>query len=61
MNPHLFTPQRKFDEGGASAVAVVLPEVLDSLVELMMDPFGNYLVQKMLDRCSEDQRLEVPP
>ncbi|EFJ45258.1 pumilio family protein [Volvox carteri f. nagariensis] len=25
----------------------------------MMDPFGNYLVQKLLDRCSEQQRLEV--
>lgn len=28
--------QRKFDEGGAGAVAVVLPEVLDSVVELMV-------------------------
>ena len=51
--------QRKFDEGGSTAVAVVLPEILDNLVELMMDPFGNYLVQKMLDRCSEEQRLDV--
>eukprot|EP00878_Enallax_costatus_P024430 GHUV01026068.1.p2 GENE.GHUV01026068.1~~GHUV01026068.1.p2 ORF type:complete len:173 (+),score=55.36 GHUV01026068.1:443-961(+) len=25
----------------------------------MMDPFGNYLVQKLLDRCSEEQRLDV--
>ena len=53
--------QRKFDESGPAAVALVLPEVLQNLVELMMDPFGNYLVQKMLDRCNEDQRLEVPP
>eukprot|EP00983_Pelagomonas_calceolata_P115740 1160230-Pelagomonas_calceolata.AAC.4 len=51
--------QRKFDEGGAGAVAVVLPEVLDNIVELMVDPFGNYLIQKLLDRCSEQQRLEV--
>ena len=51
--------QRKFDEAGAAAVALVLPEVLANLIELMMDPFGNYLVQKMLDRCNEDQRLEV--
>ena len=40
-------------------MALVLPEVLANLVELMMDPFGNYLVQKMLDRCNEEQRLEV--
>lgn len=40
-------------------MSLVLPEVLANLVELMMDPFGNYLVQKMLDRCNEEQRLEV--
>ena len=51
--------QRKFDEAGPAAVALVLPEVLQKLIELMMDPFGNYLVQKLLDRCNEDQRLEV--
>lgn len=51
--------QRKFDDGGASAVAVVFPELLDHVTELMMDPFGNYLVQKLFDRCSEEQRLDV--
>lgn len=51
--------QRKFDEGGATAIAIVFPEVLDNLIELMTDPFGNYLTQKLLDRCSEEQRLEV--
>ena len=25
----------------------------------MVDPFGNYLIQKLLDRCSEEQRLQV--
>ncbi len=25
----------------------------------MTDPFGNYLIQKLLDRCSEEQRLQV--
>ena len=51
--------QRKFDEGGEEAIGAVLPEVLEHLVDLMMDPFGNYLIQKMLDRCTEDQRLQV--
>ena len=51
--------QRKFDEGGPTAIGLVFPEVLDDLVELMTDPFGNYLIQKLLDRCSEDQRLQV--
>lgn len=53
--------QRKFDEGGASAIAAVFPEILDNLIELMTDPFGNYLTQKLLDRCSEEQRLQVQP
>jgi hypothetical protein len=53
--------QRKFDEGGASAIAQVFPEILDNLIDLMTDPFGNYLTQKLLDRCSEDQRLQVAP
>ena len=51
--------QRKFDEGGPIAISKVLPEVLANLIELMMDPFGNYLIQKLLDRCSEDQRLQA--
>ena len=51
--------QRKFDEGGAASIAMVFPEVLDNLIELMVDPFGNYLIQKLLDRCSEEQRLQV--
>ena len=51
--------QRKFDEGGADAIGLVFPEVLDNLIELMVDPFGNYLIQKLLDRCSEEQRLQV--
>ena len=53
--------QRKFDEGGAASIGAVLPEVLENLVDLMMDPFGNYLVQKLLDRCSEEQRMQVNP
>lgn len=51
--------QRKFDEGGPASISLVFQEVLDHLVELMMDPFGNYLIQKLLDRCSEEQRLQV--
>ena len=51
--------QRKFDEGGTTAIGAVLPEVLEHLIDLMMDPFGNYLIQKLLDRCSEEQRMQV--
>jgi hypothetical protein len=51
--------QRKFDEGGAAAIGVLFSELLDNVTSLMTDPFGNYLVQKLLDRCSEEQRLRV--
>jgi len=51
--------QRKFDEEGLEAVSLVFPEVLEHVTELMVDPFGNYLVQKLLDRCTDDQRLQI--
>jgi len=51
--------QKKFDDGGAAAIDVVFQEILDNILDLMTDPFGNYLIQKMLDRCSEEQRLQV--
>lgn len=42
--------QRKFDEGGAAAVGRVLPEVLEALPELMVDPFGDNPTQLLLDK-----------
>lgn len=51
--------QRKFDDEGAPAVAAAFPEIVAEVVDLMVDPFGNYLVQKLLDCCTEEQRLGV--
>lgn len=51
--------QKKFDEGGPASIEVVFDEIIENILGLMMDPFGNYLIQKMLDRCSEEQRLAV--
>ena len=51
--------QKKFDEGGHEVIKLVFPEVLEHSASLMMDPFGNYLIQKLLDRCSEEQRLDL--
>ena len=51
--------QRRFDESGSAAVDVVFEELLTEIGDLMMDPFANYLIQKLLDVCTEEQRSQV--
>lgn len=51
--------QRKFDEGNAEDVQKIFIEIIDHIIELMTDPFGNYLVQKLLEVCNEDQRMQI--
>ncbi|PSS29209.1 Pumilio 7 like [Actinidia chinensis var. chinensis] len=40
-------------------VQVIFNEVLDHVVELMVNPFGNYLMQKLLEVCNEEQRTQI--
>ena len=51
--------QKVFDEGTFQDVEIVFEEIIGHIVELMMDPFGNYLVQKLLDVCNEEQRMQI--
>lgn len=51
--------QRMFDEGTPQDVKIIFNEIIDHVVELMMNPFGNYLMQKLLDVCNEEQRMEI--
>ncbi|GKV30276.1 hypothetical protein SLEP1_g39103 [Rubroshorea leprosula] len=51
--------QRKFSEGTAEDVRKIFLEIIDHIVELMTDPFGNYLVQKLLEVCDEEQRMQI--
>ncbi|CAA2968286.1 pumilio homolog 7, chloroplastic [Olea europaea subsp. europaea] len=51
--------QRMFDEGTSRDVQIIFSEVIHHVVELMMNPFGNYLMQKLLEVCNEDQRMEI--
>ncbi|XP_065879381.1 pumilio homolog 12 isoform X2 [Euphorbia lathyris] len=51
--------QRKFSEGTQQDVEKIFLEVIDHIVELMTDPFGNYLVQKLLEVCNEEQRNQI--
>nr|VDD60858.1 unnamed protein product [Brassica oleracea] len=46
--------QKLVDEG--LFVDALFLEIISHVVELSMDPFGNYLVQKLLDACDEEQR-----
>ena len=41
--------QRKFDEDGSAAIDACFDEIIEEAVDLMMDPFGNYLMQKLLE------------
>lgn len=51
--------QRIFDEGTPRDVQIIYDEIIDHAVELMMNPFGNYLMQKLLEVCNEDQRMQI--
>lgn len=51
--------QKKFTEGTQEDVKKIFLEIIVHIVELMTDPFGNYLVQKLLEVCDEDQRMQI--
>lgn len=48
-----------FEEGNREDVQIIFNEVIHHVVELMMDPFANYLIQKLMDVCSEEQILQI--
>ncbi|XP_051181052.1 uncharacterized protein [Lolium perenne] len=51
--------QQVFAQGTEEDIEKVFSEIIDHIGELMVDPFGNYLVQKLLERCSDDQRMRI--
>lgn len=48
--------QRKLDEREEKTVQTIFDEVKEHIIELMTDPFGNYLCQKLLESTDDDQR-----
>ncbi|XP_010478958.1 PREDICTED: putative pumilio homolog 10 isoform X1 [Camelina sativa] len=48
--------QKLVDQGTFLETNVIFLEIIDHVVELSMDPFGNYIVQKLIDACDEEQR-----
>lgn len=51
--------QRQLDSCDPNIVTLIFNEAIDHMVELMSDPFGNYLCQKLIEHISEEQRIEI--
>ncbi|KAJ4967198.1 hypothetical protein NE237_019047 [Protea cynaroides] len=51
--------QKKFEEGRAEEIEIIFAEVKDHVDELMVHPFGNYLVQRIFEVCTEEQKMEI--
>lgn len=50
--------QRKLDEGEESNIQIIFDDVKSHIIDLMTDPFGNYLCQKLLE-CTKDEQRTV--
>ncbi|KEQ77278.1 ARM repeat-containing protein [Aureobasidium namibiae CBS 147.97] len=48
--------QKKLEEGDAENIRLIFEETNPHMIELMTDPFGNYLCQKLLEHANDDQR-----
>jgi hypothetical protein len=48
--------QQALDEDGSEAATAIFKEGLAFMSEIMVDPFGNYLFQKILEKVSERAR-----
>lgn len=51
--------QRQLEIGGPEAATKIFNEIQLNVIELMIDPFGNYLIQKLLERVDEKQRTTL--
>ncbi|RDW70768.1 putative RNA-binding protein [Aspergillus mulundensis] len=51
--------QRKLEERNADHLQMIFEETHRYVVELMTDPFGNYLCQKLLEYSNDEQRTAL--
>eukprot|EP01117_Protostelium_nocturnum_P011123 TRINITY_DN403_c0_g1_i3.p1 TRINITY_DN403_c0_g1~~TRINITY_DN403_c0_g1_i3.p1 ORF type:complete len:665 (-),score=322.91 TRINITY_DN403_c0_g1_i3:293-2287(-) len=51
--------QKKLDENNDHNTQIILNELLDHLLELMTDPFGNYLFSKLMEHCTPSQKESI--
>jgi Pumilio-family RNA binding repeat len=46
--------QKKIEESNFAYLDIIFESTIDYYMELMNDPFGNYLTQKLTETCKED-------
>lgn len=51
--------QTKLEEKNEVHINCIFEECYEKFVDLMTDPFGNYLCQKLFELCSNDQKLAL--
>lgn len=51
--------QKKIDEGKPEHTEIIFNSTIEYYMELMNDPFGNYLTQKITESCKEHQLTEI--
>ncbi|KAF8053028.1 hypothetical protein N665_1473s0001 [Sinapis alba] len=51
--------QKLVDEGTFHDFKVIFGEIINHVIDVSMDQFGNYLVQKMIDLCDDEQRTLI--
>ncbi|WFD27649.1 hypothetical protein MNAN1_002650 [Malassezia nana] len=51
--------QKKLDEGIPAQCDLIFTETFPHFADLMTDPFGNYLCQKLLEHCTNAQRDQI--
>ncbi|XP_050229668.1 pumilio homolog 12-like [Mercurialis annua] len=56
---HCRLVQKALDNVTPEETHMVLLEIIDSICELMPHPFGNFVVQKLVEVCTEEQRLMI--
>ncbi|ODV98057.1 hypothetical protein PACTADRAFT_36675 [Pachysolen tannophilus NRRL Y-2460] len=49
--------QKQLDLDDELKTTLIFNETYLNVVELMVDPFGNYLIQKLLEKANEEQRI----
>lgn len=51
--------QKQLEEGSPQDVHLKYHESVDHVVKIMSNPFGNRLIWKSTDVCSEDQKMQI--